>query len=320
MCAARAQHTRPSRGTRTCSARERASCSARSSRARRASSISRFLISIARFCWASRLAFSFELGVALAALPLLCLPHRALTCSGARPRGAGTRPAAPGCATGDVAFSETPIDLHQLLEELQAHDGEGANERAPRRRAPAPRTPPAGSRWSAVRPRRAPRRSSCSRQEPRHQDPLAVPGRLADQPAPELERVRHARERPVAVRRDPAQGVGPVVPVLPEEEGPRLAPTSGVSSLTMSWVTSDRSRPPCMWPREAGQVGLQPVLLLVGRVVSRRLSIIWLRLSLSSATSPCASTVICWLRSPWVTAVETSAIARSCVVSVPPAG
>ena len=49
-------------------------------------------------------------------------------------------------------------------------------------------------------------------------------------------------------------------------------------------------------------------------VVSRRLAIIWLMLSLSSATSPCASTVIDRVRSPWVTAVDTSAIARTCVV------
>ena len=39
-------------------------------------------------------------------------------------------------------------------------------------------------------------------------------------------------------------------------------------------------------------------------------------LSLSSATSPCASTAIRWVRSPRVTAVDTSAIARSWVVSV----
>ncbi len=51
-------------------------------------------------------------------------------------------------------------------------------------------------------------------------------------------------------------------------------------------------------------------------VVSRRLAIIWLILSLSSATSPSASTVMERVRSPRVTAVDTSAIARSCVVSV----
>ena len=52
-------------------------------------------------------------------------------------------------------------------------------------------------------------------------------------------------------------------------------------------------------------------------VVSRRLVIIWLMLSRSSSTSPRASTVISRVRSPFVTAVVTSAIARSCVVSAP---
>ena len=52
-------------------------------------------------------------------------------------------------------------------------------------------------------------------------------------------------------------------------------------------------------------------------VVSRRLAIIWLMLSFSSATSPWASTAIDRVRSPWVTAVETSAIARTCVVRLP---
>ena len=49
-------------------------------------------------------------------------------------------------------------------------------------------------------------------------------------------------------------------------------------------------------------------------VVSFRLRIISLMLSFSAATSPCASTVIDRVRSPFVTAVATSAIARTCVV------
>ena len=53
------------------------------------------------------------------------------------------------------------------------------------------------------------------------------------------------------------------------------------------------------------------------RVVSLRLAIIWLMLSLRSATSPWASTEIDRVRSPCVTAVETSAIARTCVVRLP---
>jgi len=50
------------------------------------------------------------------------------------------------------------------------------------------------------------------------------------------------------------------------------------------------------------------------RVVSRRFAIIWLMLSERSATSPLASTAIERVRSPWVTAVDTSAIARTWVV------
>jgi hypothetical protein len=51
-------------------------------------------------------------------------------------------------------------------------------------------------------------------------------------------------------------------------------------------------------------------------VVSRSVTIIWLMLSFSSATSPSASTAIRWVRSPRVTAVDTWEIARSWVVSV----
>src|ERR1700730_8162093 len=49
-------------------------------------------------------------------------------------------------------------------------------------------------------------------------------------------------------------------------------------------------------------------------VVSLRLRIISLMLSLRAATSPWASTVIDRVRSPLVTAVATSAMARTCVV------
>ena len=49
-------------------------------------------------------------------------------------------------------------------------------------------------------------------------------------------------------------------------------------------------------------------------VVSFRLPIISLMLSLSAATSPCASTLIDCVSSPFVTAVATSAIARTWVV------
>ncbi len=49
-------------------------------------------------------------------------------------------------------------------------------------------------------------------------------------------------------------------------------------------------------------------------VVSRRLWIIWLMVSLRLATSPCASTAMLRVRSPSVTAVATSEMARTWVV------
>ncbi|MNT93730.1 hypothetical protein D3C72_2352740 [compost metagenome] len=49
-------------------------------------------------------------------------------------------------------------------------------------------------------------------------------------------------------------------------------------------------------------------------VVARRFVIIWLMLSLSSATSPLAWMVMVRLRSPLVTAVETPAMARTWLV------
>ena len=52
-------------------------------------------------------------------------------------------------------------------------------------------------------------------------------------------------------------------------------------------------------------------------VVSRRLVIIWLTLSFSASSSPCASTLMDRVRSPSVTAVATSAMARTCAVRFP---
>ena len=49
-------------------------------------------------------------------------------------------------------------------------------------------------------------------------------------------------------------------------------------------------------------------------VVSRRFTIISLRLFFSASTSPLASTEMLRVRSPLVTAVATSAMARTCVV------
>ena len=77
-----------------------------------------------------------------------------------------------------------------------------------------------------------------------------------------------------------------------------------------------RSRWPWRRPEKRARFAFIQSCSAFFSVVSRRLPIIWLMLSLRSSTSPCASTLIERVRSPWVTAVETSAIARSCVVSV----
>ena len=100
------------------------------------------------------------------------------------------------------------------------------------------------------------------------------------------------------------------------KKAPCCAPTSGVSSLMISRATVFRSRWPCSIPEKRARFEFSQSCSAFRAVVSRRLPIIWLMLSLSSATSPVASTLIERVRSPWVTAVETSAIARSCVVSV----
>ena len=84
----------------------------------------------------------------------------------------------------------------------------------------------------------------------------------------------------------------------------------------MSWVTAAMSRWPWSMPEIRARFVFSQSCSALTFVVSRRFSIIWLMLSLSSATSPSASTVIDRVRSPCVTAVDTSAIARSWVVSV----
>ena len=81
--------------------------------------------------------------------------------------------------------------------------------------------------------------------------------------------------------------------------------------------TVSRSRRPCSIPVKRAMLELSQSCSWLARVVAARFSIIWLIVSFSSATSPSASTAIVRVRSPCVTAVETSEIARSCVVSVP---
>ena len=75
--------------------------------------------------------------------------------------------------------------------------------------------------------------------------------------------------------------------------------------------TTPRSRWPCIIPPKRARLELSQLWSALRPVVSRRFTIIWLIVSLSSATSPCASTPIDRVRSPWVTATDTAAIART---------
>ena len=75
-----------------------------------------------------------------------------------------------------------------------------------------------------------------------------------------------------------------------------------------------RSRWPCSMLVKRARLVFSQSCSVLRSVVSRRLPIIVLMLSLSSATSPRASTLIERVRSPLVTAVATSAMARTCVV------
>ncbi len=83
------------------------------------------------------------------------------------------------------------------------------------------------------------------------------------------------------------------------------------------WQTLCRSRWPCIWPLMRARFDLSQSCWAFFSVVSLRLAIIWLMLSLSSASSPWVSTEIDRVRSPRVTAVDTSAIARTWVVRLP---
>src|SRR5436190_1469025 len=90
--------------------------------------------------------------------------------------------------------------------------------------------------------------------------------------------------------------------------------TSGASSDSSMRPTVARSRWPCSMLVNRARLVFSQSCSVFWSVVSRRLSIIVLMLSLSSATSPRASTWIDRVRSPLVTAVATSAIARTWVV------
>lgn len=98
------------------------------------------------------------------------------------------------------------------------------------------------------------------------------------------------------------------------KKAPCWAETAGVSSLMISDATASKSRRPCSRPENRAMLVLCQSCSWLVLVVSRRLAIIWLMLSLSSSISPEASTSMRRDRSPRVTAVATWAIARTCRV------
>ena len=85
----------------------------------------------------------------------------------------------------------------------------------------------------------------------------------------------------------------------------------------ISSATTSRSRWPCIRPEMRARLVLSQSCSWLARVVSRSDSTIELMLSLSSATSPEASTVIERVRSPAATALVTSAMARTWRVRFP---
>ena len=91
--------------------------------------------------------------------------------------------------------------------------------------------------------------------------------------------------------------------------------TSGASSDMMSFATVLMSFWPCSIPVNRARLVLSQSCSWFLRVVSRKLRIISLTFSVRSPTSPCAPTSIVRVRSPLVTAVATSPIARICDVS-----
>src|SRR3954451_15628435 len=80
--------------------------------------------------------------------------------------------------------------------------------------------------------------------------------------------------------------------------------------------TDSRSFCPCIMRENLARFVFSQSCSWFCFVVSRRLPIIWLMFVLSSSSSPCASTVICRVRSPLVTDVATSAMLRTCMSSV----
>jgi hypothetical protein len=99
------------------------------------------------------------------------------------------------------------------------------------------------------------------------------------------------------------------------KNAPWCALTSGVSWLMISRDTVSRFFWPCIIELNLARFVFSQSCSWFFCVVSRRLTIIWLMLSLSFATSPSASTVMARVRSPLLTAVANSEMARICLVS-----
>ena len=128
---------------------------------------------------------------------------------------------------------------------------------------------------------------------------------LADQALAGAERdlVRPGRRsRTTAVSRSRIAGLGAVRPGRTRRAARRPAASPPIMIMRQ---TSPRSRWPCSRPPMRARLESSQPCSAFFFVVSRRVTIIWLMLSLSSATSPCASTAIRWVRSPRVTAVDT---------------
>jgi hypothetical protein len=129
-------------------------------------------------------------------------------------------------------------------------------------------------------------------------DRLGLERRLADERLADLEAVGQALALLVAVGGDePQLGVasGAVAVPLPSvrKNAPCWAETSGVTSDMIRRETWLRSRWPCMRPEIRARLEFSQSCSALRWVVTRRFSIIWLTMSLSSATSPEASTVTC---------------------------
>ena len=85
----------------------------------------------------------------------------------------------------------------------------------------------------------------------------------------------------------------------------------------ISSASVGRSRCPCSRPEIRARLVFSQYCSWLALVVSRSDCTIALMLSLSSATSPSASTLMDRVRSPVATALVTSAMARTCRVRLP---